>query len=339
MRWRPGAEANKALRTVGLLIALVVWLLAASVSSQAQQPKRVPKIGFLVPSPLSTDAIFVESFRDGLRELGYREGQSIDIELRTAEGKPERLPALTAELARLKVDIIVTSGQPAIRAAMEATSTIPIVMAISGDAVGTGLVASLARPGGNLTGLSILAPELTGKRLQLLKETVPRISRVAVLWNPTNPDSQLNWKAAQTAGQVLGLALQSLEVRDPSGFEAAFATMKREHADGLYVLGDPLTVGNRVRIVELAVKQRMPGIYFWRQFVDAGGLMSYGPSFGDMFRRAATYVDKILKGAKPADLPVEQPTRFELVINLKTAKALRLTIPQSILVRADQVIQ
>jgi putative ABC transport system substrate-binding protein len=274
-----------------------------------------------------------------LRDLGYVEGQSIVIEYRYAEGRPDRLPVLSAELVRLKGDVLVTAGRPAIRAAKEATTSIPIVMAISGDAVATGLVASLARPGANLTGLSILAPELTGKRLQLLKETVPKVSRVAVLWNPTNPDSQLNWKAAQAAGQALRVTLQSLEARDANDFEAAFATMKREHADGLFVLGDPLTVGNQVRIADLALKYRLPGICFWRQFVDAGGLMSYGPSFGDMFRRAAVYVDKILKGAKPADLPGEQPTRFELVINLKTAKALALTAPQSVLVRADQVIQ
>jgi putative ABC transport system substrate-binding protein len=268
------------------------------------------------------------------------EGQNIAIEYRYAEGKFERLPDLAAELVRMKVDVIVTHTTQAIQAAKRTTSQIPIVAASAGDLVGTGLVASLARPGGNITGLSLLAPELAGKRLELLKETLPRFSRVAVLWNSPSVAMRLTFREAQVAAGVLGLAFISLEVQgNPEDFERVFSTIPRERPDGLFVTLDGFTTSYRRRIVELAAKHQLPAIYELREFVDAGGLMSYGPSVRDMWRRAATYVDKILKGTKPADLPVEQPTRFELIINLKTAKALGLTIPPSVLIRVDHVIQ
>jgi putative ABC transport system substrate-binding protein len=330
-------------RTIGLGVILVLGILSTPLSAKAQQPAKIPRIGVLSVLPAPTPSApppTLEAFRQGLRELGYVEGQNIAIEYRYAEGKFERLPDLAAELVRLKVDVIVTHTDPAIRAAKQATSQIPIVMAVVGDPVVTGLAASLARPGGNITGLSFLAPELAGKRLELLKETVPRLSRVAVLWNSPSVAMRHTFREAQVAAGALGLAFISLEVQgNPEDFERVFSTTPRERPDGLFVTLDPFTRLHRKRIVELAAKHQLPAIYEQREFVDAGGLMSYGPSVPDMWRRAATYVDKILKGAKPADLPVEQPTRFELVINLKTAKALGLTIPQSVILRADQAIQ
>jgi len=321
------------LRTVGLLVTLALGILSTPLSTEAQQPAKVPRIGVLVPFPAPTPAApspTLEAFRQGLRELGRVEGQNIAVEYRYAEGKFERLPDLAAELVRLKVDVIVTSSDPAIRAVKQATTTIPIVMAVTGDPVGTGLVASLARPGGNITGLSLLAPELAGKRLELLKETLPRLSRVAVLWNSPSVAMRHTFREAQVAAGVLGLTFLSLEVQgNPEDFERVFSTVPRERPDGLFVTLDPFTRLHRRRIVELAVKHQLPAIYEHREFVGVR----------DLWRRAATYVDKILKGAKPADLPVEQPTRFELVINLKTAKTLGLTIPRSILIRADEVIQ
>ncbi len=322
-------------------VLTVVFALASLAPPPAAdaQPARVARIGFLgYVSPSATPHL-VEAFRRGLRDLGYVEGQNVAIEFRWAEGRLERLPDLAAELVRLKVDVIVAQGTPGPLAAKQATRTIPIVMAAAGDPVGAGLVASLARPGGNVTGLSLQVPELGGKRLQLLQEVVPGVSRVAVLWNAANPYPALVVRETELAARTLGVQLQSLEVRGPDDFETAFQAATRGHAGALITVDDPLTVNQRARIVDFAGKSRLPAMYGVREFVDAGGLMAYGAHVPDMWRRAATYVDKILKGAKPADLPVEQPTRFELVVNMKTAKALGLTIPQSVLIRADQVIQ
>ncbi len=326
------------LSRVVLILTLALGILAGPLAAEAQQPGKIRRIGILRPG--APPDPYVEAFREGLRELGYVEGQSIAIEYRWAEGKLERLPDLAADLARLKVDVIVTATTPGVQAARRATSTIPIVMAAVGDPVGTGLIASLARPGGNITGLSLLSPELSGKRLELLKEAVHKLSPVAVLWNSASPAMILSFRETQTAAQVLGVSLQSWEVQgDPQDFARAFSMVSKERPHALLVVLDPFTILHRSRIVELAAKHRLPAMYEIRAFVEAGGLMSYGPSVPDMYRRAATYVDKILKGAKPADLPVEQPTKFELVINLKTAKALGLTIPPSVLIRADEVIQ
>ncbi|MBI4562226.1 MAG: ABC transporter substrate-binding protein [Candidatus Rokubacteria bacterium] len=326
-------------KTVGLVVALAVGLVVAPPTVNARQAARVHRIGVLLPGrPEPSPSL--DSFRQALRELGYVEGQNLAIEYRWAEGRSDRLADLAAELARLPVDVIITSTAPAIQAARQATSTIPIVMATVGDPVVTGLVASLARPGGNITGLSLIAPELAGKRLELLKETVPKLSRLALLWNSASLAMRHTFREAQVAARTLGVGLQSLEVQgDPEDFERAFAAIPRERPDALFVTLDPFTSLHRKRIAELAAKHRLPAMYELRAFVDAGGLMSYGPSVPDLWRRAGSYVDKILRGAKPADLPVEQPTRFELVINLKTAKSLGLTIPQSVMIRADHVIQ
>jgi len=267
------------------------------------------------------------------------EGQNFAIEERWAEGRAERLPDLAADLVRLKVDVIVTGSTPGARAAKQATTKIPIIAVVVGDPVGTGLVASLARPGGNLTGLSDITVDLSAKRLELLKEVAPTASRVAVLWNPTHPTNPLQLRETQVAAQALGLTLQPVVVGSSDELERAFAAMMRERASALLVLAETLTLLHRRRLADLAAKNRLPAMYPFREQAEAGGLMSYGPSIPDMYRRAAVYVDKILKGAKPADLPVEQPTRFELVINLKTAKALRLTIPPSVLIRAEEVIR
>ena len=328
------------MKSVLLALSLALVIHGAPLVADAQQPAKVSRIGFLVPSTPAASSHLLDTLRQGLRELGYVEGKNFILERRYAEGRVERLPDLAAELVRLKVDMIVTATTPAVQAAKQATSTIPIVMANSFDPVGTGLVASLARPGGNITGLSTLHQELTGKLLQLLKEAVPGVSRVAFLGSQDVPYSALAFKEAQVAARALGLELQFVDLRSPAEFDSAFSTMTKERAGALIVpVTIPLLFASRKQIVDLAVKHRLPGMYYLKEFVDAGGLMAYGPSNPDLFRRAATYVDKILKGAKPADLPVEQPTKFELVINLKTAKALGLTIPQSVLIRADQVIQ
>ncbi len=323
------------------VLLVTLGLLAAPLAAPAEQPGKVFRIGILGNVPLTDPegARVWGAFIQGLRELGYVEGQNITIERRFSEGKYERLPDLAADLVRLKVDVIVAPATNPVFAAKQATRTIPIVMTGSGDAVGSGLVASLARPGGNVTGLSTLAPEIVGKQLELLKEMVPRVSRVAVLWNPTNTGHSLSLREAKVAARSLGVQLQLLEARRPDEFEGAFAAMTRERAGALLVLGDGMFLLHPTRIADLAAKSRLPAMYGLREFVDAGGLMAYAHSLRDNFRRAATYIDKILKGAKPADLPVEQPTKFELVINLKTAKALGLTIPQSILIRADEVIR
>ncbi len=317
---------------------LALAVLAPPLPAAAQQPAKVPRVGLLLPATSATHAENLAAFRQGLRDLGYIEGQNIVIEYRYAEGQPDRLPALAAELMGLKVDILVPSGIRAIRAATQMAGMVPIVVPFTSDLVGTGLVASLARPGGNITGLTAMSPELTGKRLELLKELLPKVSRVAILWGSLQ-GKDLKWGPAQAAAQVLAVKLRSVEVRGPNDLDRAFGAMRGEHVGALLALNDSFTFTNRKRIVELASKNRLPAMYELKGFVDEGGLMSYGPHVPDMWRRAAIFVDKILKGTKPADLPVEQPMRFELVINMKTAKALGITFPQSILIRVDQVIE
>ncbi len=325
-------------KAVGIVL-LALWLLAMPFAADAQQPKKVYRIGYLGTSPREQMLHMLKALEEGLRERGYVVGRDIVIEYRFADGKAERLPDLAAELVRLNVDVIVTSATPATLAAKNATTTIPIVMAAVGDPVGAGLVGSLARPGGNITGLSLLNPALSGKRVELLKEILPGATRLGVLGNPTNPWTALMVREIEVAARTLGMQLQRLEAERPTDFEAAFGAATRGRAAALLVLEDPLMFAYRPTIVGLAARSRLPAAYGLREFVDAGGLMSYGASAPDLFRRAATYVDKILKGGKPADLPVEQPTKFELVINLKTAKALGLKIPPSVLIRADEVIQ
>jgi len=318
------------------IIPTALAILAAAQLAEAQ-PAKVHRLGFLTIASASALAPRIEAFKRGLRELGYFEGQNISVEYRWAEGKEERLPGFAAELVRLKVDVLVTHGNVATIASRQASNTIPIVCASCGDP--TGLVTSLARPGGNITGLTILAPEATGKRLELLKEIVPGLTRLAVLRNPGNPVSGPELKETQAAARALGLQFQSLGVRDPDGFGSAFSSMKTGRADALIVLSDAMFFGRRRQIAELALTHRLPAIAFSAEFAESGGLMGYGPNLVELFRRAPIYVDKILKGAKPGDLPIEQPTKFELTVNLKTAKALGLTIPQSLLLRADKVIE
>jgi putative tryptophan/tyrosine transport system substrate-binding protein len=322
------------------VLTLCAMLFALCSSAGAQQPAKVPRIGYLSVSSPSAMSTRIEAFRQGLRELRYVEGKNIVIEWRSAEGKRDRLPSLAAELVRLKVDIIVTAGPPATRSAKEATVTIPIVMAQDGDPVASGFVASLARPGGNITGLSNLAPELSGKRLELLKEIVPRLSRVAVLGNSTNPTNAQVLKQTELAAGTFGVKLQYLDVLDPKDIETAFRAASKGRADAvLMTVSGGVVLSQRTQVVELAAKSRLPAMYIIREYVEAGGLMSYGASITDLDRRAATYVDKILKGTKPADLPVEQPKKFEFIVNLKAAKQIGLTIPPNVLVRADKVIR
>ena len=312
-------------------------LLAAPLAAGAQPAKPVPRIGFLSTDPISARAQALEAFREGLRELGYIEGRNIAIEVRSAEGSRDRLPTLASELVTRKVDVIATSTTPAIQAAKQATKTIPIVT-ISADPVGTGLVASLARPGGNITGISLAGPELSGKQLELVTEILPKVRRVAFVWDPANAALTLRLQEVETAARTLGLQIESLEVRTSRELESALESATTKHA-GALIVPPPIAIAYRRQIGDVAAKNRLPVIYEDRESVAHGGLMSYGANFADLWRRAATYVDKILKGAKPGDLPIEQPTKFELVINLKTAKALGLTIPQSLLQRADQVIE
>ena len=314
-------------------------LLSTAPFAEAQQPTKVPRVGYLVAASPSAITARTESFRQGLRELGYVEGKNIVIEWRTAEGKLDRFPELIAELVRLKVDIIVTGGPFATRAAKEATTTIPIVMTQVGDPVANGFVASLARPGGNITGLSTLAPEIGGKRLELLKETIPKLSRVAVLGTSTNPDTAESLREVDLAAGALKVQLQYLDILDPKDIESAFRAAGKGRADAVLLLNGSSFISHRTQIAELAVKSRLPGIYNQTTFVEAGGLMSYGVNRNDLDRRAATFVDKILKGAKPADLPVEQPKKFEFIVNLKAAKQIGLTIPPNVLARADKVIK
>jgi putative tryptophan/tyrosine transport system substrate-binding protein len=319
--------------------ALWAMLFALCPSAEAQQPTKIPRIGYLAPNSLSVLAARTEAFRQGLRDLGYVEGKTIVIEWRSVEGKLDRLPALAAELVRLNVDVIVTAGPTATRPAKEATSTIPIVMTLDIDPVGTGFVASLARPGGNITGLSSLAPEISSKQLELLKEIVPRLSRVAVLWASSNPGNPLQLREIKLAAETFRVKLQFLDILGSKDIQTAFKAASRERADAVLVLQNTISAGHRTELAELATKTRLPAIYPRLEFVEDGGLMSYGASFTDMDRRAAVFVDKILKGAKPADLPVEQPTKFEFIINLKAAKQIGLTIPPNVLARADKVIR
>ena len=329
------------LKWLGLSVIAFVLVVAGAVA-HAQQPKKVPRIGYLSAFNPARESTRSEAIRLALRELGYIEGQNVAIEYRYAEAKLDRYPELAAELVRLKVDIIVVAGGTATTlAAKNATKTIPIVMVgLGSDPVEAGLVDSLARPGGNVTGLTLLSRELGGKRLELFKEAVPKVARVAVLYDPTVRDSVLDVKEVlPVAARALGLTIQPWEIRDADGFERVFAALNKERPDGLYVPAGALMRANGKRIAGFALKSRLPSVYDDREAVDAGGLMYYGADVADSYRRVATYVDRILKGAKPADLPVQQPTKFELVINLKTAKQIGLTIPQSVLYRADKVIK
>jgi putative ABC transport system substrate-binding protein len=322
-----------------LISLLATVLLTTAPPAEAQQAKKIPRIGYLTVSSLSANAARIEAFRQGLRELGYVEGKNIVIEWRSAEGKFERQGELAAELVRLKVDVIVTSGPTMTRAAKEATVTIPIVMAFDSDPIGNGFVASLARPGGNITGLSALSLELSGKQLELLKEIIPKLSRVAVLGNSSEPANPKTLKEIELAAGALRVQLQPLDVLGPKDIETAFREASKGRAEALLVLASPVINSRRTQVVELAVKSRRPAIYDRSDFGEVGGLITYGASVVDLDRRAATYVDKILKSRKPADLPVEQPTKFEFIINLKAAKQIGLTIPPNVLARADRVIK
>ena len=324
-----------------LIIALVLGGLFGVFAVEAQEPAKVARIGYLVPS-LDGPPRLREAFRQGLRDLGYVEGRNLVIEARSSEGKHERYAALATELAALKVDVIVVIGTPPALAARQATRTLPVVFISVSDPVGSGLVTSLARPGGNATGLSNVAPELVGKGLELLKQAVPGISRVAALWERGGVDERTERQMlmeGEVAGRALGVHFQSVEVRRPADFDRAFSDMTRARAGAFTVFPSLMFSNERKQLAALAAKNRLPAVYPSREYVDAGGLMSYGPDLADLFRRAATYVDKILKGATPGDLPVQQPTKFELIINLKAAKALGLTIPPSVLARADQVVE
>jgi putative tryptophan/tyrosine transport system substrate-binding protein len=328
-------------RTVGVMVILTLSLLAAPLVTDAQPAGKVSRIGLLTSGPASPASMLsLEAFRAGLRDLGYVEGQNIVLEQRRAEGSEARAHELAAELVQLPVDVLVAGGPPAIRAAQQATRTLPIVMAGGGDPVAAGWIASLAQPGGNVTGLSTQSAELSGKQLELLKETVPMVSRIAVLANPAEPDSRSRLHYAQGAAHALRVQLHVLAVQSREDLARAFAAIQREGMGALLVLSDPLLLGQfRSDIIAFALRHRLPAMYSARVYVEAGGFMSYAPSLPAMWERAATYVDKILKGAKPADLPVEQPTKFELVINLKTAQALGLTMPPSLLFQADEVIR
>jgi ABC-type uncharacterized transport system substrate-binding protein len=321
------------------IVAVVITFAMGGVEARAQQPKKVPHVGYLTVSSLSSNASRNEAFRQGMRELGYVEGKNIVIEWRSGEGKVERKSELVAELVRLRVDAIVTSGPTMTRAAQQATATIPIVMAFDPDPVGNGFIASLARPGRNITGLSSLSPELSGKQLELLKEIVPQLSRVAVLGTSAEPGNAQTLREIELAADAFAVKLRYLEIADSRDIRPAFRTANKEHAGAMLVLQTPFFNPKRKQIAELALQNRLPAIYPQSEWVDDGGLMSYGVSFDALYQRAATYVDKILKGTKPADLPVEQPTKFEFLINLKAAKQIGLTIPPDVLARADKVIR
>jgi putative ABC transport system substrate-binding protein len=318
---------------------LATILLATASIAEAQQSIKFPRIGYLTTTFASEVTGRVEALRQGLRQLGYLDGKNIVIEYRYGEGKPDRLPALAAELIDLKVDLIVTHGFPPARAAKQATTTIPIVMAVIGDAVGAGLVASLARPGGNITGMTSISSEMYGKRLELIKEISPKLSRVAILSSEVSPATEIAMNEIKVTANALDVQLQTLRVRGPNDLQSVFDASTKAGADAVIILQGPLTSSYRKRIIELATKSRLLAMYHESEFPDAGGLMSYGVNYSDMYRRVATYVDKILKGAKPADLPVEQPTKFEFVVNLKAAKQIGLTIPPNVLARADKVIR
>jgi putative ABC transport system substrate-binding protein len=333
---KPGSKPTLIRIVVGLLLTLL--LVTVSVV-EAQQSTKLPRIGFLAGTKPAAVAARVAAFQQGLREIGYVEGNTIVVEYRYAEGNADRERELAAELVRLKVDVIVTTGPTVTRAVKEATFTIPIVMAQDGDPVASGFVSSLARPGGNITGLSTLAPQISGKRLELLKEIVPKLSRVAVIGASTEPGNAQFLKEMEFAARSLKVNLQYLDVLTSKDIESAFRAAVKERADGVVMLGSQIFNTHRKQIVEIAAKSRLPATYTRPEYVEDGGLMTYGPSINDLFRRAATYVDKIVKGAKPADLSIEQPTKFELVINLKAAKQIALAIPQNVLARADKVIK
>jgi len=321
-------------------VSFCAFLAAAAASRVRGQPAKAARVGYLQPvAPQNGTSPFLEDFRQGLRELGYVEGKNIQIEVRWGEGKLERMSGLAAELVKMNVDVIVAVSSPSVVAAKNATKTIPIVMPFSSDPVGDGLVASLARPGGNITGLSLMAPELATKRLQLLKEVFPKVRPVAALWNPDYAGMAARLRQTQGAAPAVGLEVISVEIRDSRELERALEALDRQRPSAIFLLADPLTMSQRLRIVEFAAEERIPAIYEVSQFVEAGGLMSYGPNTDELMRRSATYVDRILKGAKPAELPIEQPAKFELVINLKTAKALGITLPQSVLLQADRIIE
>jgi putative tryptophan/tyrosine transport system substrate-binding protein len=322
----------------GLLLA--IFLLVACSIVEAQQSGKVSRIGIMVVPSRSFQSPRIEAFRQGLRELGYVEEKNVIIEYRYAEGQLDLLPALTSQLVQLKPEVIVTTSTPGVLAAKNATQTIPVVFAAIGDPVATGLVASLARPGGNVTGLTILSPEVSGKRLELLKEAFPKVARVMVFWSPTDPGGgSRSFKETEAAAKALGVQLQSVAVLGASDFESGFERAKKEDAQALVAMPNPIVHSNQKQIVDFAAKNRLPAMYAAPEIVDAGGLMSYGPNEVDLWRRAAIYVDKILKGTRPSDLPVERPTKFEFVINLKTAKQLGLTISPNVMARADRIIR
>src|SRR6266508_1664865 len=326
------------LKWLGLSVIVFVFVVAGAVA-QAQQPAKIPRIGFLGNSTPALEENLVGPFREGLRDLGYVEGRNVLIEYRWAEGKYDRFPALIGELLALKVAVIVTAGTPATLAVKKATTSVPLVMTAVGDPVGTGIVPSLSHPGGNITGLTAISTEMDAKRLELLREVVPSVSYIALLWNAGSPLQVLAEKQVQAAAQVLRMRVLSFGVKTEEEIKSALAVMARERPDALLVLADRLLLHHRALIMDFATRHRLPGVHAYRELVEAGGLMSFGPSYADMHKRAAYFVDRILKGAKPGDLPVERPSTFELVINLKVAKALGLTIPQSVLLRGTEVIQ
>jgi putative ABC transport system substrate-binding protein len=321
------------------IFALAVIGLLSSAPEAAAQSAKVQRLALLSPATAASMAPRMDAFKSGLRELGYTEGRNLAIEYRWAEGRQERLPALAAELVRLKPDIFVAHGVVAVQALQKANAAAPIVCVACGDLLSTGMVASLSRPGGNVTGVTILAPEASGKRLELLKEMIPGVSRIAVLWNAANPVAVPELKETQAAARRLNLQVQSYGIKDASELEATFAAMRKGRVDALVVLSDAMLFGRRVQVAGLAAAQRLPAISFTGEFAKAGGLMGYGADLSIVTRRAATYVDKIIKGAKPGELPIEQPNKFDLIVNLKTARALGLTIPRSVLLRADELIE
>lgn len=324
---------------LGVLGVAAASSLAGPLAALAQQSVRVPRVGFMGNSTEALEANLVGPFRDGLRDLGYVEGRNIVVEYRWAEGKYERFPTLIAELLTAKVDAIVTAGTPAAMAVKKATTTVPLVMVAVGDPVGVGLVPGLARPGGNLTGLSSIAPDLEGKRLELLREVVPKLAHVGVFFNPANLFHTVSMRNARTAAEALGIKLLPLSVRVSQDLDGAFTTILKEKPDALLVLADRVYLHERKRMMDFSFEHRLPNVNAHKEMIEAGGLMSYGPSYEDMHRRAADYVDKILKGAKPGDLPIQQPTKFDLKVNLKTAKALGLDVPPTLLARADELIE
>jgi ABC-type uncharacterized transport system substrate-binding protein len=336
---RAAQQKNRLSMTAKLLVWLLVPILLATYSSVDAQQGKIPRIGFLASSSGDRLKNRLGAFQQGLRDLGYIEGKNIAIEYRSAEGNFERLPELAAEMLRLRVDVIVAEGAPAAHAAKNATRDIPIVIGNAADPVGTGLVTSLAHPGGNITGLSDFNLDVVTKRLEIIKQVVPKADRIAVLWNPGNPTNPLQLKELRPAAPALGVTLLAVEVKKFEDLDLAFNMIKKQHAAAVLVLGDPMFGTHTARIAELANKNHLPAIYGSADNMEIGGLMSYGTNFADLYRRAATFVDKILKGAKPTDLPVEQPTKFEFVINLKAAKQIGLTIPPNVLARADKVIK